>query len=150
MIRPAETRDLNAIITLAKEMHQEGAYKDIPFHIDQFIATVSRCMRDGFAWVGEKDGKVVSAFLAGISEYNFSRSKMACDHGAFTTKEYRKTRLAFQLLKKYIEWAQSQEVEEIMIGASTGFEGTYAERLGNFLQKRLGFRQAGHWYKLRI
>ena len=150
MIRPAEVRDINKVVSLAKEMHQEGAYKDIPFSIEQFVKTISLCMsKEGFAWVEESDGKVVSAFLAGISEYNFSQSKMACDYGAFTTKEYRKTRLAFQLFKKYIEWAQSQGVEEIMIGASTGFEGTYAERLGNFLQKRLGFRQAGHWYKLR-
>jgi len=149
MIRPAETKDISSIVALSKEMHQEGAYKDIPYHTDQFVKTVSRCMREGFAWVGEKDGRIVSAFLAGISEYNFSKARMACDYGAFTTKEYRKTRLAFQLFKQYIEWAQSQDVEEIMIGASTGFEGTYAERLGNFLQKRLGFREAGHWYKLR-
>lgn len=149
MIRPAEVRDINKIVALAKEMHQEGAYKDIPFHTDQFVGTLSRCMSEGFAWVGEADGKVVSAFLAGINQYVFSKCKMACDYGVFTTKEYRKTRLAFKMLNKYIEWAKSQDVEEIMIGASTGFEGTYADRLGNFLQKRLGFREAGHWYKLR-
>jgi len=138
------TGDLNKVVALAKEMHAEGVYKDIPFHTDQFVKTISRCMSNGFAWVGEKDGKVVAGFLADISEYIFSKEKMTCDYGIFTSKEYRKTRLALQLIKKYIEWAESQEVREISIGISNGHE---SDGLGKFLEKRLGFKQTGKIYK---
>jgi len=138
------TGDLNKVVALAKEMHAEGVYKDIPFHTDQFVKTISRCMSNGFAWVGEKDGKVVAGFLADISEYIFSKEKMTCDYGIFTSKEYRKTRLALQLIKKYIEWAESKEVREISIGISNGHE---SDGLGKFLEKRLGFKQTGKIYK---
>jgi len=146
MIRPMVTGDLNKVVTLAKEMHAEGNYKDIPFHTEQFVSTISGCMRNGFAWVGEKDGKVVAGFLADISEYIFSKEKITCDYGIFTSKEYRKTRLALQLIKKYIEWAKSQGVREISIGVSNGHE---SDGLGKFLEKRLGFKQTGKAYKLR-
>lgn len=146
MIRPMVTGDLNKVVALAKEMHQEGNYKDIPFHTEQFVSTISGCMRNGFAWVGEKDGKVVAGFLADISEYIFSKEKITCDYGIFTSKEYRKTRLALQLIKKYIEWAKSQGVREISIGVSNGHE---SDGLGKFLEKRLGFKQTGKAYKLR-
>jgi L-amino acid N-acyltransferase YncA len=146
MIRPMETRDVNKVVTLAKEMHQEGDYKDIPFHTDVFVSTISHCMRDGFAWVGEKDGKIVAGFLASINNYMFSKAKMTNDYGVFTSKEYRKTRLALQLLKKYIEWAKEQDVHEICIGISNSSE---TNGLDKFLQKRLGFHQAGRTYKLR-
>ena len=102
MIRPAETRDLNAIITLAKEMHQEGLYKDIPFNSEVFIRTVSHCMRDGFAWVGEKNGLVVCGMLATIGEYFFSKAKITSDLGLFVSKDHRKSRLALLLLKEYV------------------------------------------------
>ena len=149
MIRPMQTGDINSVIRLAKEMHGEGAYKDISFDDEQFIATVAQCMKGGFAWVGEVEGEVVSGFLANITPYIFSKEKIACDYGVFTNKEHRKTRLAFRMLEEYIKWAKKENAREIMIGASEGFEHTYAERLGKFLQKRLGFQAAGHWYKLR-
>jgi len=149
VIRPMQVEDIDAVLSLAKQMQQEGAYKDISFDDQVFIGTVADCMKNGFAWVGEADGKVVSGFLANITPYIFSREKIACDYGVFTNKEYRKTRLAFRMLQEYIKWAKEQNAKEIMIGASEGFEQTYAERLGKFLQKRLGFKPAGHWYKLR-
>lgn len=149
VIRPMRVGDASAVLALAKEMHQEGAYAFISFDNEQFVRTLADCMKNGFAWVGEADGKVVSGFLAHTSPYFFSREKIACDYGVFTNKEHRKTRLAFRLLQQYIKWAKEQKVKEIMIGASKGFEKTYADRLGKFLQKRLGFEESGHWYKLR-
>ena len=86
MIRPAETRDISRIVALSKEMHKEGLYKDIPFNSEVFIRTVSHCMRDGFAWVGEKDGLVVCGMLATVGEYFFSDAKLTNDLGLFVSK----------------------------------------------------------------
>ena len=85
-----ETRDVNRVVTLAKEMHQEGDYKNIPFHTDVFVSTISHCMRDGFAWVGEKDGKIVAGFLASINQYMFSRAKMASDYVYQLVQQYKR------------------------------------------------------------
>ena len=146
MIRPAETRDLNAIITLAKEMHQEGLYKDIPFNSEVFIRTVSHCMRDGFAWVGEKDGLVVCGMLATIGEYFFSKAKITSDLGLFVSKDHRKSRLALLLLKEYVSWGKSMGASEITMGSTNGHQGT---GLKKFLENSLGFEYVGEIYKLR-
>jgi hypothetical protein len=146
MIRPAETRDLNAIITLAKEMHQEGLYKDIPFNSEVFIRTVSHCMRDGFAWVGEKDGLVVCGMLATIGEYFFSKAKITSDLGLFVSKDHRKSRLALLLLKEYVSWGKNMGASEITMGSTNGHQGT---GLKKFLENSLGFEYVGEIYKLR-
>ena len=146
MIRPAETRDLNAIITLAKEMHQEGLYKDIPFNSEVFIRTVSHCMRDGFAWVGEKDGLVVCGMLATVGEYFFSNAKLTNDLGLFVSKDHRKSRLALLLLKEYVSWGKNMGASEITMGSTNGHQGT---GLKKFLENSLGFEYVGEIYKLR-
>ena len=146
MIRPAETRDLNAIITLAKEMHQEGLYKDIPFNSEVFMRTVSHCMRDGFAWVGEKDGLVVCGMLATIGEYFFSKAKITSDLGLFVSKDHRKSRLALLLLKEYVSWGKNMGASEITMGSTNGHQGT---GLKKFLENSLGFEYVGEIYKLR-
>jgi len=146
MIRPAETRDLNAIITLAKEMHQEGLYKDIPFNSEVFIRTVSHCMREGFAWVGEKDGLVVCGMLATIGEYFFSKAKITSDLGLFVSKDHRKSRLALLLLKEYVSWGKNMGASETTMGSTNGHQGT---GLKKFLENSLGFEYVGEIYKLR-
>ena len=146
MIRPAETRDLNAIITLAKEMHQEGLYKDIPFNSEVFIRTISHCMREGFAWVGEKDGLVVCGMIATIGEYFFSKAKITSDLGLFVSKDHRKSRLALLLLKEYVSWGKNMGASEITMGSTNGHQGT---GLKKFLENSLGFEYVGEIYKLR-
>ena len=146
MIRAAETRDINRIVALSKEMHQEGLYKDIKFDSQKFISTVSYCMRSGFAWVGEKDGLVVCGMLAGIQEYFFSTEKLTNDFGLFVSKDYRKSRLALLLIKQYVNWAKQMSVSEITMGSTNGHQGS---GLKKFLEKSLGFECVGEIYKLR-
>ena len=146
MIRPAETRDISRIVALSKEMHKEGLYKDIPFNSEKFISTVSRCMSDGFAWVGEKDGLVVCGMLATVGEYFFSHAKLTNDLGLFVSKNHRKSRLALLLLKEYVSWGKNMGVSEITMGSTNGHQGT---GLGKFLVNSLGFEYVGEIYKLR-
>ena len=146
MIRPAETRDISRIVALSKEMHKEGLYKDIPFNSEKFISTVSRCMSDGFAWVGEKDGLVVCGMLATVGEYFFSHAKLTNDLGLFVSKNHRKSRLALLLLKEYVSWGKNMGVSEITMGSTNGHQGT---GLGKFLVNSLRFEYVGEIYKLR-
>lgn len=146
MIRPAETKDINRIVTLSKEMHQEGLYKDIPFDTQKYISTVANCMSNGYAWVGEKDGVVIAGMLATIGEYFFSNAKITNDLGLFVSKDHRKTRLALLLLKKYVAWGKRMGASEITMGSTNGHQGS---GLKKFLENSLGFKHIGEIYKLR-
>ena len=146
MIRPAETKDINRIVTLSKEMHQEGLYKDIPFDTQKYISTVANCMSNGYAWVGEKDGVVVAVMIATIGEYFFSNAKITNDLGLFVSKDHRKTRLALLLLKEYVAWGKQMGASEITMGSTNGHQGS---GLKKFLENSLGFEHIGEIYKLR-
>ena len=146
MIRPAETKDINKVVALAKEMHQEGLYKDIPFDTQKFVSTVSYCMSHGYAWVGEKDGVVIAGMLATIGEYFFSNAKITNDLGLFVSKDHRKTRLALLLLKEYVAWGKRMGASEITMGSTNGHQGS---GLKKFLENSLGFKHIGEIYKLR-
>lgn len=145
MIRPMVTGDLNKVVALAKEMHQEGNYKDIPFSTEVFVRTMSKCMSDGFAWVGENEGKVVCGMMGTIGELIFSKALITNDLGLFVSKEYRKSRLGLKLINKFIEWSKEMGATEICISHSNGHKGG----LGKFLTKSLGFECVGELYKLR-
>ena len=146
MIRPAETKDINRIVTLSKEMHQEGLYKDIPFDTRKYISTVANCMSNGYAWVGEKDGVVVAVMIATIGEYFFSNANITNDLGLFVSKDHRKTRLALLLLKEYVAWGKRMGASEITMGSTNGHQGS---GLKKFLENSLGFEHIGEIYKLR-
>ena len=146
MIRPAETKDINRIVTLSKEMHQEGLYTDIPFDTQKYISTVANCMSNGYAWVGEKDGVVVAVMIATIGEYFFSNAKITNDLGLFVSKDHRKTRLALLLLKEYVAWGKRMGASEITMGSTNGHQGS---GLKKFLENSLGFEHIGEIYKLR-
>tara|TARA_R110000765_G_scaffold363373_1_gene453557 strand:- start:536 stop:979 length:444 start_codon:yes stop_codon:yes gene_type:complete len=146
MIRPIEIRDINKVVALGKEMHQEGLYKDIPFDSQTFVSTISHCMRNGFAWVGEKDGVVVCVMLSTIGEYFFSKAKVTNDLGLFVSKDHRKSRLALLLLKEYVSWGKNMGASEITMGSTNGHQGA---GLKKFLENSLGFEYVGEIYKLR-
>ena len=149
MIRPMRISDADKLLSLGREMHSTSAYSFISLDENQVLATIARCMKNGFAWVGEKDGVVVAGMIGEVTDYWFSKERMAMEYALFATRECRNTGLPFRLLKKYIQWAKEQKVREIMLGASRGFDQSDTDKYGRVL-KRLGFHDAGTFFKMRI
>ena len=130
-------------------MHKTSAYSFILLDENKVLLTIARCMKNGFAWVGEKDGLVVAGMIGEVTDYWFSKERMAMEYALFATRGCRDTRLPFRLLKKYIQWAKEQKVREIMLGASKGFDESDTDKYGRVLE-RLGFQNAGTFFKMRI
>jgi GNAT superfamily N-acetyltransferase len=149
-IRPAINDDIPDIFALAKIMHGSSRYKKISFDNNTTWNLIRACIDDPdrFGWVGvNEDEEIVSAFLGGVCQFHFSTETMATDYGVFTEPTHRKSRLAFKLMQQFIKWANERGCSEVSLGASHGFDqNNYASRLGKFLQKRLGFTEAGIWY----
>jgi len=150
MIREAQYFDAGDIFKLIQAMHAASRYKKFTFDdetVMKFIMEVIEKKRF-FCWVGvNKEGDIISAFIGGLEHYTFSKEYFATDYGAYTYPEHRKTRVAYELLKMFINWAKMMDASEVSIGASHGFDqNDYASRFGNFLKKRLGFEEAGTWF----
>jgi len=149
LIRPMQTGDADRLLSLGREMHSTSAYSFVPLNEEKVLSTIARCMKNGFAWVGEKDNVVVAGMIGEVTDYWFSNERMAMEYALFATRGCRNTRLPFRLLKRYIQWAKKQKVREIMLGASRGFDESDSDKYGKVLE-RMGFYDAGTFYKMRI
>jgi hypothetical protein len=153
-IREAQYFDLDDLIKIVKAMiASNDHYNRFSFDEDSVIKMVTTCIdrKTHFAWVGvDKEGEIISAFLGKLEYFVFSKDFFAADIGAYTYPKHRKSRVAYQLLKMFMNWAKAMGASEIHIGATNGFDQNgkrpYASRFGKFLQRKFGFTEAGSWY----
>jgi hypothetical protein len=150
MIREAQYFDAGDIFKLIQAMHAASRYKKFTFDDETVMKFIMKAIEHPsyFCWVGlDKEGEIISGFIGGLQHYTFSKEYLATDYGVYTYPEHRKSRVAFELLKMFMNWAKVMEASEISIGASHGFDqNDYASRLGKFLKRRLGFEEAGAWF----
>jgi GNAT superfamily N-acetyltransferase len=153
-IREAQYFDLDDIIKIVRAMCLSNEYfSKHPFDDEMIISLVVDCIekKTHFCWVGvDKEGEIISAFLGKLEYFIFSKDFFAHDFGAYTYPEHRKSRVAYQLLKMFMDWAKAMGASEIHLSATNGFsEGgkrPYASRFGKFLQRNFGFTEGGSWY----
>lgn len=137
-VRLAVMEDLDAIVALAHEMHQESpTYSKLEFNDEKFLDHLGRLHR---VFVAEVNGTVVGMMGCYAQQTSFSLELIAFESGLFITKEHRGGRLALALIKAYEEWAMSQGVARINLGTSTGIE---ADRV-KALYERLGYTHVGY------
>jgi GNAT superfamily N-acetyltransferase len=142
-IREAEPRDIEEVLVLGWEMHQESRYKTMEFSLEkvaQFFQFVIDSP-DYIFLVVEKNSRVVGGFIGYAMPQWFSDDLAAGDFALFIDQENRGGTAALKLVKKYIEWAKSKGVasENIGLGITTGI---HTEKTQMFYE-RLGFEMTG-------
>jgi len=153
-IREAQYFDVGELYKIVKAMYESNEhYNKFTFDDEAVIKLITDCIEKSnkFCWVGvNTEGEIISAFLGRLEYFAFSKEYFAADYGAYTYPEHRKSRVAYQLLKMFMNWAKAMDASEIHIGATNGFnqdgKRPYASRFGKFLQRKFGFTEAGTWY----
>ncbi|EMM5415292.1 GNAT family N-acetyltransferase [Citrobacter amalonaticus] len=141
MIRPASTADIPEIIRLSEIMHQESRYRTLPYNGVKFSALLRRLIdsSDGMVAVAEKDGAIVGAIAAVVTEHYFADATISYELGLYVEKAHRGTLAGYRLAKEYITWAKSKDVDQIDMGITTGID---EERTGR-MYERLGLKHVG-------
>jgi GNAT superfamily N-acetyltransferase len=141
MIRPAGFRDIPEIIRLSETMHQESRYRDLPYSGQKFSALLRRLIDSpsGMVAVAEKDGQIVGAVAAVITEHYFADANISYELGLYVEKAHRGTLAGYRLAKEYITWARSKGVDQIDMGITTGID---EDRTGR-MYERLGLKHVG-------
>jgi hypothetical protein len=107
-------------LRLLREFHSESAYSEIPLvdlKLENFLRQQIESDRSIVIFL-VRDEKPVGIMICVISWYFFSNEKIAEDHVLFVEKESRGSPAVLRMIKKYIEWAKSNEVREISIATS--------------------------------
>jgi len=133
MIRPAIYSDLEPLIYLGYEMHQESRFSELDYNVEKVahLFTLAVDSEDYLFLVVEVDCRVVGGFIGYVSPHWFSDDLMAGDFALFVKKEFRGQRSSLKLAKQYAEWAKSKGVkpEFITAGISTGVNVQETEKL---------------------
>lgn len=147
IIREAQLDDIEHLIVLGWEMHQESRFQKMEFDIDKTANSLIQWLdaEDCLLLVAEEKGQVIGGFAGYAIAPWFSNEVQAGDFGLFLTAKHRGGMTAFRLVRKYLEWARSKKAVLIQLGITTGFQ---VEATGQ-MYERIGFEWMGSLYEFR-
>jgi len=143
MIREATHEDLERLLVLGYEMHQESRYKTMQYNLEKVAEffTIAIDKPEWLALVVEIDGQVVGGFVGYAMPQWFSDDLFAGDNALFIEQRHRGGTAAARLIKKFSEWALSKGVKpgNISLGITTGVHMNKTQSL----YEKLGLEQTG-------
>jgi GNAT superfamily N-acetyltransferase len=146
-VRECTKSDLGSMLALANMMHKESpVYRELPLDEQKLIDLADTAiLLPELATIlvtTDQDGAITGMLGATATTEFFGPSISTCDLFLYVPKEYRGSRAAMNLIRKYHKWAVSIGATRINLGITTGvlIEGT-----GNLFQA-LGFKHSGSLY----
>lgn len=142
MIRTATIEDIPRIVELGRMLHAESAeYRDISYDQDKVAETmIDAIERRGVVFVYERDGAIIGGVAGVITEYWFSREKIAGDYSVFVEPAHRNGLITVRLILAFKAWARRLGARQVKMGVTTGITG--ADRL----YQSLGMRHCGNLF----
>lgn len=144
IFRPIKKMDIEEIVDLGDDLHNEGALSDLAYCKDttwDFIASVIS-MKDTFHVCACVDHRIVGFMAGRIDQYPFGRGSIARDYVIYVIPEMRGTMIFAKMIQRYKEWAESMKADKVMLGQSSGIQ--VAETFS--LYERLGFQCVGGFF----
>ncbi|WP_162559897.1 hypothetical protein [Methylobacterium radiodurans] len=132
---------------LAKALHQESIYRNIRFD-DAKVKALLKSACDNASpftvcFIYKRRGRMSGILLGYVSEYFFSRDRIAQDLFLFVPRKARGGVIALMLIRRFKKWAQTQGAKELCLGHTTGID---PEKAHHFFDK-LGLNRVGSIYK---
>lgn len=144
ILRDAKEIDIDQMLALGFEMHQESRYCEMEFSREKVAGLFRLAIKDEnyLFTVLEVNGCIVGGFIGYITPHWFSDEMVSGDFALFVDKEYRGWRGASILIKTYVKWAKDKGIKSknIALGITTGI----ATEKTQALYKRLGFDNTGY------
>ncbi len=147
MIRKATINDLEEMILLGFDMHQESRWQVMDFNVEKVARFFTSCIdsSDYLVIVSEEAGKLIGGFVGYAMPHWFSDDVMAGDFALFIHPDHRGGLVAIKLIKHFVEWAKGKNAILIQLGISTGVNLEKTSRL----YERLGFEKMGIMFDLK-
>lgn len=148
MIRELQEKDIEAMVAIGAEMHQEGAFSGLDYNPHRMEAVFTRCLtdRDHLCLVVKKDGMIIGGIYAVLSVYFFNYDIIAEERALYVLKEHRGGIAGLKLVRAFEKWAKERGAKEIVTGSSVGIK---TEKVRQFYEA-LGYSTRGYIFKKRI
>lgn len=137
-IRRAGRPDIPAIISMARDMHQESPrYRTLGFDAEKISALALHLMLTpgaGGVLVAEKGDKIVGMFAFHVGQHFFSNDTFASDVVMYVRPEHRSGFIFPRMVKAFEAWADEYLVAEKLLGVSAEIDSQQTiavlERMG--------------------
>lgn len=141
MIRVATEEDICRIVELGEILHQESdEYRDIQYDRGKVTETMLGLINSGgVVFLYESGGVILGGIAGGMSEFWFSRERIAGDFSLFVHPDHRNGMIAVKLSLAFHNWARLMGARRVQMGITTGIN---TEGTGRLYQS-LGMRMSG-------
>jgi GNAT superfamily N-acetyltransferase len=134
--------DLQNTLKLAKMMHEESKYRQIPFDeyaTTQFLTTgINHLSVEGFVAEHHEDG-LIGFICLESSPYVFANARTAIDIAVYIVPEYRASGAIALLVDKAEQWCKSHFIHSLVFGVTAPENVTRIDRV----YKKLGYKSWG-------
>lgn len=145
-VREATPDDIEGILMLGEAMFKESQFSMYDFDknkvTDQLHSLIDE--EDSLLLIATQENELLAGFAAKYSEHWFGKCMVSYDILFFIAPKSRGSIVAKRMITKYIEWAKNKQVDEILIGNSTGGNTESTDR---FFQL-MGFQRIGGNFRL--
>lgn len=144
MIRPATIDDIPRIVELGAMLHAESdEYRDIGYDRGKVAETMAGLMQEsGVIFLYVSGGEIIGGLAGALTEFWFSREKIAGDYSLFVHPDHRHGMIAVKLVLAFHAWAKMLGARQVKMGVTTGIalDGT------SNLYQSLGMRHCGNLF----
>lgn len=122
MIRTANLNDVPEIIIIGQQVIDRSKTYNVTVNKDKAAYMIRRAINDKKmeVFIAEKADKVVGFFIALKDEYWFAKKYYATDLAFCVLPEHADQ--GVWLLRRFIRWCKSNNIENIQLGLSTGLD----------------------------
>lgn len=143
MIRRATFDDIDAMVELAAPYLAGSSWSPMIYDRVKTHDFLYDLIEDnGFLVVVERDGQIIGGMVGDIIQPWFSNDLMGIEHILYVHPDHRSGRIAYQLIKAWMQWCIENGAKQIRPMISSGNFG--ADRL----YQAMGFKPVGGAYLL--
>ena len=154
VFRVSSQDELALVVDVVRELHAESRYQHLPFSEKKFANVFTRAISNPdkkLAIYVQYNGTTVGFLTAGIGDYFLSEhGRMATVYGVYVSAKIRNSllggKIGIKLIRMMMDWAKSQNAQEVHIHATSGIEAKKTDKL----LSRLGFKTYGGNYVGRV
>jgi GNAT superfamily N-acetyltransferase len=135
--------DVEEMVKLGKALHETSEFRHVSYSLEKTSNFTHYCINSADHIVitvkSSEEDAIVGYFIGFIGPFFFSDDLVSFDMSFFLSPHFRNYRAAFQIVKKYKEWATEKGAKRIMLSQSTGLDTARTSRL----YERFGFKDVG-------
>ena len=112
----------NQAVEIAREMHANSIYHDLPLDEDKTIRQLAACetlVPDRYFRIAVRGDDLLGGFYGHVRRTFFCDELLAHDMGWWVKKTARGSAAAMLLLADFEKWAKAQGARKLMVGQST-------------------------------